>query len=64
MKENVLLETENFNLSLYFQVFESDITYPSNTILYVCVSSAGFSASATMDIDIKDIPVYRTKKHA
>ena len=53
MIESVLLEAENFNLSLDFQVFESDIAYPSNTILSICVSSSGFSASTTMDIDIK-----------
>ena len=47
------LETEQFSLSLDFQVFESDIKYPSNTILSVCVSSSGFSAATTMDIDIK-----------
>ena len=53
MIEGVLLEAENFNLSLDFQVFESDIAYPSNTILSISVSSSGFSASTTMDIDIK-----------
>ena len=53
MIESVLLEAENFNLSLDFQVLESDIAYPSNTILSICVSSSGFSASTTMDIDIK-----------
>lgn len=55
MKDCIVIETECFKLSLDFQVFESDISYPSNTILSVCVLSEGFSASATMDIDIKDI---------
>ena len=58
MNDTILLESENFMLSLAFQVFESDISYPSNTILSVSVSSAGFSASTTMDIDIKDVPKF------
>ena len=58
MKESVLLESEQFNLSLDFQVFESDVAYPSNTILSVCVLSSGFSASSTMDIDIKAVPAF------
>ena len=55
MKDCIVLETECFKLSLDFQVFESDISYPSNTILSVCVLSEGFSASTAMDIDIKDV---------
>ena len=55
MNDKVLLESEQFSLSLDFQVFESDIEYPSNTILSVCVSSSGFSAATTMDIDIKSV---------
>ena len=55
MNDKVLLESEQFILSLNFQVFESDIEYPSNTILSVCVSSSGFSAATTMDIDIKAV---------
>ena len=58
MNNTILLECENFSLSLDFQVFESDISYPSNTILSVSVSSEGFSASTTMDIDIKDIQTF------
>ncbi len=58
MNDTFLLESESFSLSLDFEVFESDISYPSNTILTVSVSSAGFSASTTMDIDIKDIPTF------
>ena len=55
MNDNFMLESEQFSLSLDFQVFESDIEYPSNTILSVCVSSSGFSAATTMDIDIKAV---------
>ena len=55
MSNKMMLEAEQFSLSLDFQVFESDIKYPSNTILSVCVSSSGFSAATTMDIDIKAI---------
>ena len=58
MNDIILLESENFCLSLDFQVFESDISYPSNTILSVSVSSEGFSASTIMDIDIKDVPTF------
>ena len=58
MNDTILLESESFSLSLDFLVFESDVSYPSNTILTVSVSSAGFSASTTMDIDIKDMPTF------
>ena len=53
MNDKFMLKSEQFNLSLDFRVFESDIEYPSNTILSVCVSSSGFSAATTIDIDIK-----------
>ena len=55
MEDYIVLETENFKLSLDFQVFNSDISYPSNTILSVSVFSEGFSAYTTMDIDINDV---------
>lgn len=55
MNEHIVIETERFKLSLDFQVFDSDISYPANTILSVNVLSNGFSASATMDIDIMDV---------
>lgn len=61
MTNTIILESENFCLSLDFQVFESDISYPSNTILSVSVTSAGFSASTTMDIDVKDMPDFCNK---
>ncbi len=58
MNNTVLLESESFRLSLDFQVFESDISYPSNTILSVSVASDGFLASAKMEIDIKSLPIF------
>ena len=58
MTDLIFLESENFRLSFDFKVFETDISSPSNTILSVFVSSAGFSASTTMDIDIKDISTF------
>ncbi len=56
MTDTIILESENFCLSLDFQVFVSDISYPSNTLVTVSVTSSGFSASTTMDIDVKDMP--------
>ena len=58
MTASVFLESDSFRLSLDFQVFESDVSYSSNTTLSVSVTSAGFSAFTTMDIDIKDIPTF------
>ena len=55
MDNTFVLEGENIKLSLTFQVFESDIAYPTNTIISVFVLSAGFSASTSMDVDIKEI---------
>ncbi len=55
MNKKFILKNESFRLSLDFNVIESDIPYSINTILSVSVTSAQFSASATMDIDIKDI---------
>jgi hypothetical protein len=55
MKNTFLLNGEQFCLSLDFQVFVGEICYPSNTILTVSVSSEGFSATSTMDIDIKSV---------
>ena len=50
-----VLQSESFSLSLTFEVFESDIAYPTNTIISISVSSVGFSASTSMDVDIKEI---------
>ena len=47
-----------FNICLTLNVFESDIKYPSNTIMTVCVESDGFSANTDMDIDIKQFVVF------
>lgn len=47
------LTAEGFSLSLELDISESDIKYPSNTIMSVKVSSDGFSAASGMDIDIK-----------
>ena len=55
MDNTFVLQSEDFSLSLTFKVFESDIAYPSNTIISVSVSSVGFSASTSMDVDIKAI---------
>ena len=55
MNNTFILEDESFKLSLTFQVFKSDIAYPTNTIISVFVSSAGFSASTSMDVDIKEV---------
>lgn len=53
MQERITLKAEEFELSLQFAVYESDLHLPVNTVLSVCVSSSGFSACSTMDIDIK-----------
>lgn len=58
MSDHFLLESENFRLSLHFRVFESDISYPNNTTLSVSVSSAGFAALSSMDIDVKEIKIF------
>lgn len=55
MTQNFRFESQHFQLSLRFQVDESGIPHPSITVLSVFVMSGGFSASTTMDIDIKDI---------
>jgi len=55
MNGTFALQSEGFRLSLDFHVFEADIAYPSNTTLSISVFSAGFSASASMDVDIKAV---------
>ena len=47
------IETSQFKIDLKIKVFDTDIDYPSNTIMTVAVCSDGFSAVADMDIDIK-----------
>ena len=58
MTQSFLLESESFRLSMDFQVFESDIVYPSNTTLTVSVFSESFSAASSLDIDAKNIPAF------
>ena len=48
----------HFQLSLCFQAGEPDIPQSSIAVVAVFVQSDGFSASTTMDIDIKDILVF------
>lgn len=48
------IKGSNFELSFQIKVFESDIQYPSNSILTVSVNSDSFSANTNMDIDIKE----------
>ena len=49
-----ILKTDNFEISMDLKIFESDITYPTNTIMKVVVQSDDFSAGTSMDIDIKE----------
>ena len=49
-----ILESDNFNLRLSLNVFESDIDYPINTNMTVLVTCNEFSAKTDMDINIKD----------
>ena len=52
------LKTDNFFLGCELQVFESDIKYPSNTVMQISVSSSGFSGESSMDIDVKQFAVF------
>ena len=47
------IESPDFTLRLQPKVFESDLRYPSNTIMTVFINSDGFSANGEMDLDIK-----------
>ena len=49
-----ILKTDNFEMSMDLEIFESDISYPTNTIMKAAVQSDEFSASTSMDIDIKE----------
>ena len=49
-----VLNTEKFHLSLCFDIYEDEFAYTVNTIMTVSVTSDGFSASADLDIDIKE----------
>lgn len=48
-----ILKADNFEISMDLKIFESDISYPTNTIMKVSVQSDDFSTSTSMDIDIK-----------
>ena len=50
-----IIETENFFVCIEPEIFEADINLSTNTILKIDVKSNGFTASTTMDIDIKDL---------
>lgn len=50
-----ILETENFFVCIEPEIFEADLSLPTNTLLKTDVRSNGFAASTTMDIDIKDL---------
>ena len=52
------IDHPHFKLQLQLKVFESDITYPSNTIMTVSVDSDGFCASTEMEVDIKQLGVF------
>ena len=49
-----VLNTDKFYLSLCFDIYEDEFAYTVNTIMTVSVTSDGFSASANLDIDIKE----------
>ena len=57
------LRTDSFYISLSLRVFESDIQYPSNTIMDIEVESCGFSGKASMDIDVKQFGEFAVKLH-
>lgn len=50
-----VLSFGDFCLSLELEIFESDIRFPSNTIMKVCVESSGFKGNSEFDIDIKEM---------
>ncbi len=58
MRDVFIIESEGFNLSLDFHVYESDISYPANTNITISVSSDCFSASSSFEYDIKYLPSF------
>ena len=52
--ETYRLVTNDFVLEMELEVFETDIDLPVNSILNIKVESNGFTASTTMDIDVKE----------
>lgn len=47
------ITSENFKLECEAEFFEEDISLPGNSILNIKIDSGNFTASATMDINIK-----------
>ena len=43
-----------FDICFRLKIFETDVEYPSNTILAISVNSDGFCANTDLDIDIKE----------
>ena len=58
---NFVLRTDSFFIALNLKVFESDIRYPSNTIMDIEIESNGFSGKTSMDIDVKEFAKFATK---
>ena len=52
--ETYRLVTNDFVLEMELEVFETDIDLPVNSILNIKVESNGFTASTSMDIDVKE----------
>lgn len=48
-----ILKTDSFSLGMTAQIF--DLTLPINALLHIEVKSNGFSGSASMDLDAKDL---------
>lgn len=56
-----IVESHRLYVELDVNVFESDISYSSNTILNIMVKCNEFSAQASMDIDIKEFAMFARK---
>jgi hypothetical protein len=52
------IKSADFDICFLLKVFETDIAYPSNTILTISVNSDGFCANTDMDIDIKEFVAF------
>lgn len=52
------IKSADFDVCFRLRVFETDIEYPSNTILTISVNSDGFCANTDMDIDIKEFVTF------
>ncbi len=50
-----LLESEEFILAIEPKVYKEDISNSCNTIMEVTVDSCGFSANASMHIDVEEL---------